>query len=116
MFEQQISQTQDRLEAVFVEKLNHLQSAIDELSDRMALVEKDFATERDKYVTDLEQKNALVAKDVQFLQDTFAVEKMQRGEKDGELAKRWDSFFSGSSRTGRGGLGLFLQLESLSNL
>lgn len=88
MFESQIATVQDKLEAVFVEKLNHLQQAVDELSDRMALVEKDFTMERDKYIRDLEEKNTLVAKDVNFLQDTFDQEKIQRGERDAQIQKR----------------------------
>eukprot|EP00392_Amoebophrya_sp_AT5.2_P006161 g6171.t1 len=40
MFESQIATVQDKLEAVFVEKLNHLQLAADELSDRMALLSR----------------------------------------------------------------------------
>ncbi|CAD7924247.1 unnamed protein product [Amoebophrya sp. A120] len=88
MFESQIATVQDKLEAVFVEKLNHLQLAADELSDRMALVEKDFAVERDKYIRDLEEKNAVVAKDVNFLQDAFDNEKVKRADRDAGLQKR----------------------------
>merc|ERR1712159_733487 len=88
MFESQIGTVQDKLEAVFVEKLDHLQQPVDELSERMGVVEKDFSTERDKYVRDLEEKNSLVAKDVNFLQNMFEQEKIQRAERDAQIQKR----------------------------
>ncbi len=50
MFESQIGTVQEKLESVFVDKLDRLQEAVDELSERMEIVENDFSTERDKYI------------------------------------------------------------------
>ncbi|CAD7925753.1 unnamed protein product [Amoebophrya sp. A25] len=88
MFEAQIGTVEEKLEAIFVEKLNHLQLAVDELSDRMSLVERDFATERDRYIRDLEDKSQMVSKDVQVLQETFDSEKAKRNERDNMIQKR----------------------------
>ena len=89
MFEQQISVVQDKLEGVFVEKLDHLQHAVDELSERMAIVERDFATEREKYLRDIDEKHQVVAKDVNYLQSIFEQEKVQRNDRDAQLQKRF---------------------------
>eukprot|EP00397_Hematodinium_sp_SG-2012_P040999 GEMP01045058.1.p1 GENE.GEMP01045058.1~~GEMP01045058.1.p1 ORF type:complete len:164 (+),score=40.46 GEMP01045058.1:235-726(+) len=56
MFESQIATVQDKLEAVFCERLDQLQSSVDSLNDRMSLVERDFTMEREKYVRNIEKK------------------------------------------------------------
>merc|ERR1719428_340656 len=76
MFESQIATVQDKLEAVFVERLDHLQAKVDSLNDRMGVVEKDFSQSREKYIRDIEDKNQMVAKDVQSLQKAFTDEKI----------------------------------------
>merc|ERR1719453_2000114 len=88
MFESQISTVQDKLEAIFVERLDQLQASVDSLNDRMGIVERDFSQEREKYIRDIEDKNALVAKDVNFLQNAFENEKCARQEREAQIAKR----------------------------
>lgn len=82
MFESQIATVQDKLEAVFVERLDRLQGRVDSLNDRMGVVEKDFSQSREKYIRDIEDKNQMVAKDVASLQATFRQEKVDRKERE----------------------------------
>jgi len=82
MFESQIATVQDKLEAVFVERLDRLQGRVDSLNDRMGVVEKDFSQSREKYIRDIEDKNQMVAKDVASLQSTFRQEKVDRKERE----------------------------------
>merc|ERR1719428_900891 len=88
MFESQIATVQDKLEAVFVERLDHLQAKVDSLNDRMGVVEKDFSQSREKYIRDIEDKNQMVAKDVQALQQAFTNEKINRKERETALAAK----------------------------
>merc|ERR1719159_1267510 len=75
MFESQIATVQDKLEAIFVERLDQLQASVDSLNDRMGVVEKDFSQSREKYIRDIEDKNQMVAKDIQAIQSQFKAEK-----------------------------------------
>jgi len=88
MFESQIETVQDRLEAIFVERLDALQHAVDSLSDRMSIVERDFSTTREQYIQDIEDKNAAVAKDVNALQNAFENEKIDRKERESAISKK----------------------------
>merc|ERR1712139_224298 len=80
MFESQIATVQDKLEAIFVERLDQLQASVDSLNDRMGIVERDFSMER--------EKNAMVAKDVNNLQNAFENEKVDRKEREFLIAKK----------------------------
>lgn len=88
MFENQIATVQDKLEAVFCDRLDQLQSAVDSLNDRMSLVERDFTIEREKYVRNIEEKNAAVAKEATALQNAFENEKESRAEREQNISKR----------------------------
>merc|ERR1719440_1414817 len=88
MFESQIATVQDKLEAVFAERLDHLQTRVDSLGDRMGVVEKDFSQSREKYIRDIEDKNAMVARDVQALQAAFQAEKNDRRERELAIAAK----------------------------
>merc|ERR1719335_763974 len=84
LFEHQIQSIQERLESVFIDKLELLQQSVDSLSDRMGTVENEFTLTRERYIKDIEDKNAVVAKDVNGMQNAFENEKIDR--KDRELA------------------------------
>uniref|UniRef100_A0A7S4SGD5 SF-assemblin n=1 Tax=Alexandrium monilatum TaxID=311494 RepID=A0A7S4SGD5_9DINO len=88
MFESQISSIQDRLEAIFVDRLDKLQLSVDSLSDRMSAVERDFTVTREQYINDIEEKNAAVARDTNGLQNAFENEKVDRRERELGLFKR----------------------------
>lgn len=88
MFEGQILSVQEKLETGFDERLDKVEDIINTVSDRLALIERDFAVERDRYVRDIEDKNALVARDVNALQTAFENERMVRAEKEAILVKR----------------------------
>merc|ERR1740130_1971105 len=82
LFEHQISTIQERLESVFIDRLEHLQKSVDDLGDRMGSVEKDFTLTREQYIQDIEDKNAVVAKDVNGMQNAFENEKIDRKERE----------------------------------
>ena len=88
MFESQILSVQEKLEAGFDERLDKVEEAIGTIADRLGLIERDFAVERDRYVRDIEDKNALVARDVNALQTAFENERIVRAEKEAILVKR----------------------------
>ena len=88
MFEGQILSVQEKLETGFDERLDKVEDIINTVSDRLALIERDFAVERDRYVRDIEDKNALVARDVNALQTAFENERIVRAEKEAILVKR----------------------------
>jgi len=88
MFESQISSIQDRLEAIFVDRLDKLQLSVDSVSDRMSAVERDFTLTRERYIQDIEDKNAVVAKDTNGLQNAFENEKIDRRERELAISKK----------------------------
>jgi hypothetical protein len=88
MFETQILSVQQRLEAGFEERLEKVEDALNGLADRVGVIERDFAIERDRYVRDIEDKNALVARDVNGLQTAFENERLVRAEKEALIVKR----------------------------
>lgn len=88
MFESQIASIQDRLEGIFIDRLDSLQLGVDSLSDRMTTVERDFTLTREQYIQDIEEKNALVAKDTNGMQNAFENEKIDRKERELAISKR----------------------------
>lgn len=68
MFESQLLAVQDKLSSVFVEKFEQLQCALDALTDRLSIVERDFAVERDRQTKDWEEKNATISRDISVIQ------------------------------------------------
>merc|ERR1712232_327889 len=88
MFESQIATIQDRLEAIFVDRLDRLQTSVDSLGDRMGTVERDFALTREQYIQDIEDKNAVVAKDTNAMQNAFENEKIDRKERELAISKK----------------------------
>ena len=88
MFEAQIITMQEKLETGFDERIEKVEEAVSGVSDRLALIERDFAIERDRYVRDIEDKNAMVARDVNGLQQAFENERVLRAEKEAVIIKR----------------------------
>merc|ERR1740121_2964484 len=88
MFESQIATIQDRLEAIFMDRLDKLQLSVDTLGDRMAAVERDFTLTREQYIQDIEDKNAVVAKDVNGMQNAFENEKIDRKEREMAISNK----------------------------
>jgi tetrahydromethanopterin S-methyltransferase subunit F len=88
MFESQIIAVQEKLESGFEERLDKVDDAVNTISDRLGVIERDFAIERDRYVRDIEDKNALVARDVNALQTAFENERIVRAEKEALIIKR----------------------------
>lgn len=68
MFESQLLQVQDKLSQVFVDKFEQLQCGVDALNERISLVEREFALERDKQSREAEEKNAALSNDLTTLQ------------------------------------------------
>jgi len=92
MFESQINNVQEKLEAAFMERLDSCGAAVETLQDRISVVERDFAMEKDKYMHDMEEKNSLVAKDLMNMQAGFESERLARAEREAQLAKRLGDF------------------------
>jgi len=88
MFEGQIESIEQRLEAIFVDRLDKLQVCVDGMSDRMSVVERDFTMTREQYIQDIEEKNAIVAKDVNMIQNSFENEKVDRKEREFAISKK----------------------------
>merc|ERR1719262_1904016 len=88
LFESQIETIQERLEAIFMERLDKLQESVDEMGDRMTTVERDFTMTREQYIQDIEDKNAVVAKDVNGMQNAFENEKIDRKEREFAISKK----------------------------
>mmetsp|Transcript_46476 Transcript_46476/g.133855 ORF Transcript_46476/g.133855 Transcript_46476/m.133855 type:complete len:272 (-) Transcript_46476:84-899(-) len=88
MFESQVMTIQDRLEAIFIDRLDKLQLSVDTLNDRMGSVERDFTLTREQYIQDIEDKNAVVAKDMNGLQNAFENEKIDRRERELAISKK----------------------------
>jgi hypothetical protein len=88
MFESQMCTVQDKLEAIFLERFETLQSSVDNLNDRMASVERDFMQARELYIRDIEDKSAMVAKDVDSLKMSFAGELSDRKERETLIAAK----------------------------
>merc|ERR1719482_751040 len=88
LFENQIQTIQERLESVFLDKLDALQDSVDQLSRRMADVESDFTLTRERYIQDIEDKNAVVAKDVNGMQNAFENEKIDRKEREAVISRK----------------------------
>jgi len=88
MFESQIATVQDRLEAIFMDRLDKLGLSVDTLGDRMTTVERDFTLTREQYIQDIEDKNAMVAKDINAMQNAFENEKINRRERELVISKK----------------------------
>jgi hypothetical protein len=88
MFESQIASIQERLEAIFVDRLDKLQLNVDTLGDRMSSVESEFTLTRERYIQDIEDKNAVVAKDTNGMQNAFENEKIDRKERELAISKK----------------------------
>jgi len=88
MFESQIASIQDRLEGIFIDRLDKLQVSVDSLGDRMSSVERDFTLTREQYIQDIEDKNAVVAKDTNGMQNAFENEKIDRRERELAISKK----------------------------
>jgi len=88
MFESQIQSIQERLEAIFLDRLDKLQNNVDLLSDRMGSVERDFSVTREQYIRDIEDNNAMVARDTNAMQNAFENEKIDRRERELGISKK----------------------------
>merc|ERR1712228_1141430 len=88
MFESQVASIQDRLEAIFIDRLDALQMNVDSVSDRMSTVERDFTLTREQYIQDIEDKNAVVAKGTNGMQNAFENEKIDRREREQAISNK----------------------------
>ncbi|KAL8426848.1 hypothetical protein ACSSS7_007981 [Eimeria intestinalis] len=95
MFESQLLQVQEKLSQVFVDKFEQLQCGVDALNERLSVVEREFAIERDKQAREADEKNAAISNDISALQPlkkrerhAFESDKGSRQERELQLAKR----------------------------
>lgn len=88
MFESQIASIQERLEAIFIDRLDKNQVGVDSLADRISTVEREFTMTREQYIQDIEDKNAVVAKNVNGMQNAFENEKIDRKERELMISRK----------------------------
>lgn len=79
-FEGKLDAVQKRLSQVFTGRLDQISETIGTLNERVAVVEREFARERENYVNDLNKNNASVAKDLAMVKDAFDKETASRQE------------------------------------
>nr|PIM05008.1 putative SF-assemblin [Toxoplasma gondii COUG] len=88
MFESQLLGVQDKLSSIFVEKFDQLQSALDALNDRLTVVERESAIEKEKQAKEWEEKNVVISKDMSTIKAALETESQLRQEREVQLAKR----------------------------
>jgi len=86
--EMQLQSSQDKLEASFLERYDHLHSTIDALGDRMATVEKDFTQSRERYIRDMEERSDQVTKEVANLGLDYEAEVQDRFAREAVLTDK----------------------------
>ncbi|CAJ1408396.1 unnamed protein product [Effrenium voratum] len=92
MFESQVQAIEDRLEAVFMEKLDRLGSSVATLGERMAQVEHDFADTREKQMQEAVLRNQRLAQEVANSVSAQEKETAERKVREDSLAKQLSDY------------------------
>mmetsp|Transcript_61719 Transcript_61719/g.135200 ORF Transcript_61719/g.135200 Transcript_61719/m.135200 type:complete len:266 (+) Transcript_61719:34-831(+) len=88
MFESQVQSIQDRLDAVFMKKLDHLDSSVAMLGQRMSAVEREFSLTREKHMQDISRRNHRLTEEVENCKSNLKREKEERKQRADEFAKQ----------------------------
>eukprot|EP00922_Rhytidocystis_sp_ex-Travisia-forbesii_P023072 GHVS01033886.1.p1 GENE.GHVS01033886.1~~GHVS01033886.1.p1 ORF type:complete len:274 (+),score=60.69 GHVS01033886.1:58-822(+) len=88
IFSQQVGEVQSKLEKLFVEKLDMLQSSVEGLNKRASIIETEFVQQKEKYIKEVQEQNVTVARDVTTLQTSFDSEKLSRSDRESQLCRR----------------------------
>lgn len=83
--EAQLAVVQEKLEGLFLERYESIQSSVDSLSDRMDTVEKDFLQSRERYIHEMKDKSAAVEKDLVAFQSAFEQDVLDRRKRETAL-------------------------------
>eukprot|EP00929_Paragymnodinium_shiwhaense_P072118 TRINITY_DN36608_c0_g2_i1.p1 TRINITY_DN36608_c0_g2~~TRINITY_DN36608_c0_g2_i1.p1 ORF type:complete len:286 (+),score=97.21 TRINITY_DN36608_c0_g2_i1:80-937(+) len=98
-FEAQVTVVQDKLETVFLERYDHVQSVLDALCDRMATVETDFVESGERYIRDMEDKSTQLNRDIAAFSGSFTAEVQERKKREATMHRRLDDLEARSVET-----------------
>jgi len=87
-FDSQAASVKDKLEEVFMERFEQVQSTLDSLNERMGDIEKGFARSRGRYVKEAEDHAVLVKKEVDAIRSGLRLELDNRKEREAEISMR----------------------------
>eukprot|EP00921_Rhytidocystis_pertsovi_P014743 GHVQ01023729.1.p1 GENE.GHVQ01023729.1~~GHVQ01023729.1.p1 ORF type:complete len:296 (+),score=37.83 GHVQ01023729.1:72-959(+) len=88
MFTQEVTVVQGKLEKIFVEKLDQLQTAVDSLTDRTSVMEAELSQQKEKCLREIQDQNASIVKDIGAVQTAFESSQLARTERENQICKR----------------------------
>ncbi|CAK9105124.1 unnamed protein product [Durusdinium trenchii] len=92
MFESQVQAIQDRLEFVFMKKLDRLDHSVAAISQRMSVVERDFALTREKHMQDMLRRNQHLAQDAEKFMSALRSERADRQHRADGFARQLSDY------------------------
>jgi len=88
MFESQVEALQERLDSVFMKKLDRLESSVAMLGQRMSAVEHNFALTREKHMQDVSHRNQRLKQEVSTCKLNLDQEREDRAHRTDAFAKQ----------------------------
>ncbi|UKK02497.2 filament assembling protein [Theileria orientalis] len=88
IFETQITSVQNKVENLFMQKLDQLDNVIQSLSDRIDSIQKYVNEKESKFTTTIESNCMVLEKNLSNLQKFFEEEKMARQEREEQIIKK----------------------------
>jgi len=86
-----ITQAQGKLEAAFLNQLEHVHSLLDAVNDRMVSVEKDFQQSRARYIGQMDLEASAIEQDLTDFKKAFEMEQTHRQEREKTFHERLES-------------------------
>lgn len=86
-----ITQAQGKLEAAFLNQLEHVHGLLDAVNDRMASVEKDFQQSRARYIGQMDMEASAIEQDLTEFKKAFQLEQTHRQEREKTFHERLES-------------------------
>ncbi|CAK9082341.1 unnamed protein product [Durusdinium trenchii] len=83
---------QDRLEFVFMKKLDRLDHSVAAISQRMSVVERDFALTREKHMQDMLRRNQHLAQDAEKFMSALRSERADRQHRADGFARQLSDY------------------------
>lgn len=87
-FEAKLAGAQGKLEALFLERFDHIHSLVDALDDRTSIVEKDFTHSRERYVAEMEDESGQLNQELCEFQQGFEEEIADRKLRESDLLEK----------------------------
>lgn len=85
LFETKAYSMEEKLNEMFAERFDQVQSTVSSLNDRMTEIEKGFSRSRDRYLKDAQDRATLVAKEVATIHSVMKEEAECRREREGDI-------------------------------